>query len=40
MTMDAEVERHRQFWVSFTHFLKWGTGAIIVLLALLAIFLV
>jgi hypothetical protein len=40
MTMDAEVERHRQFWVSFTNFLKWGTVSVIVLLALLAIFLV
>jgi hypothetical protein len=39
MAMD-DVERHRRFWISFTHFLKWGTGAVIVLLALLAIFLI
>ena len=37
---DAEVERHRRFWISFTHFLRWGTLGVVILLALMAIFLI
>ena len=39
MATDIEVERHRRGWISFTRFLKFGTGSIIILLILLAIFL-
>jgi Bacterial aa3 type cytochrome c oxidase subunit IV len=40
MTMDAELERHRQTWIGFTRFLKYGTGAVVIALALMAIFLI
>ena len=40
MTWDAEVERHRRGWIGFTRFLKWATGAVLLILVLLAIFVV
>jgi len=39
MTFDAEYQRHRQDWIGFTQFVKYGTGAVIVLLIGMAIFL-
>ena len=39
MTIDAEFQRHKRTWIGFTHFLKYGTSAVIVILALMAIFL-
>jgi hypothetical protein len=38
MTMDAEVERHRRGWLGFARFLRWATGAVVLILILLAIF--
>ena len=40
MAMDSEVERHRQTWIGFTRFVKFGTASVIILLVLLAIFLI
>jgi hypothetical protein len=39
MTFDAEIQRHRQNWIGFTRFVKYGTGAVIVVLIGMAIFL-
>lgn len=39
MTIDAELQRHRQDWIGFTKFVKYGTGAVILVLVLMAIFL-
>ena len=36
----AEVERAQQFWHQFTEWTKVGTIAVLVLLALMAVFLV
>jgi hypothetical protein len=38
MAMDAEVERHRQNWLGFAKFLRWGTTFVVLVLILLAIF--
>jgi hypothetical protein len=37
MTMDAEIERHRRTWIGFTRFMKWGSGAVVLLLVILAL---
>ena len=39
MTFDAEYQRHRQDWIGFTQFVKYGTSAVILVLILMAIFL-
>ena len=39
MTIDAELQRHRTTWQGFTQFLKYGTGLVIIVLILMAIFL-
>jgi hypothetical protein len=39
MAMQSEVDRHRQGWISFTQFIKWGTGIVVLILVLMAIFL-
>ena len=39
MTIDAELQRHRETWHGFTQFLKFGTAAVILLLVGMAIFL-
>jgi hypothetical protein len=39
MTFDADYQRHRQNWIGFTQFVKYGTSAVIVVLILMAIFL-
>lgn len=39
MAMDEDVERHRRNWLGFTLFLKWATGTVVLILALMAIFL-
>ena len=39
MTFDADYQRHRQNWNGFTQFIKYGTSAVILILALMAIFL-
>jgi hypothetical protein len=40
MTIDLELERHKRTWHGFTRLLKYGSIAVIILLALLAIFVV
>ena len=40
MTIDLEVQRHQQIWEGFTRLLKYGSIAVIIILALLAIFVV
>ena len=37
--IDPELERHRQTWIGFTHFVKIGLGVVILILAGMAIFL-
>lgn len=39
MTIDAELQRHRQDWDGFTKFVKYGTSAVILVLVLMAVFL-
>jgi aa3 type cytochrome c oxidase subunit IV len=39
MTIDAELQRHKQIWDGFTQFLKYGTGIVILVLVLMAVFL-
>jgi hypothetical protein len=39
MTIDADLQRHRQIWNGFTQFLKIGTIAVVVVLAGMALFL-
>ncbi|HZS82078.1 MAG TPA: aa3-type cytochrome c oxidase subunit IV [Stellaceae bacterium] len=39
MTIDAELQRHKETWHGFTTFLKLGTAAVVVTLILMAIFL-
>jgi hypothetical protein len=39
MTFDADYQRHRQNWIGFTQFVKYGTSAVILILILMAIFL-
>jgi hypothetical protein len=39
MTIDAELQRHKQTWDGFTRFLKYGTGLVVVVLVLMALFL-
>ena len=39
MTFDADYQRHRQNWIGFTKFVKYGTSAVILVLVLMAIFL-
>jgi hypothetical protein len=40
MTIDAELQRHRETWIGFTNFLKYGTIFVVFVLACMAIFLV
>jgi len=39
MTMDQELQRHKEVWIGFTRLLKWAIAAIVVILLLLAFFL-
>ena len=39
MTIDADLQRHRDNWNGFTQFVKWGTTAVIIVLVGMAIFL-
>ena len=39
MSIDAELQRHRETWNAFTQLLKWGTIGIVLILALMALFL-
>jgi aa3 type cytochrome c oxidase subunit IV len=39
MTIDAELQRHKETWDGFTQFLKYGTSVVILVLVLMAIFL-
>jgi len=39
MTIDAELQRHRQNWIGFTKFMKYGTIAVVIILAGMAVFL-
>lgn len=38
-TVDADLQRHRETWLGFCRFVKIMTGAIIILLVLMALFL-
>ena len=40
MTMDDDYKAHRQTYDGFIHLVKYGTIAVVILLALMAIFLV
>jgi hypothetical protein len=40
MTMDQELQRHREMWLSFARLLRWSVGIIVVVLLLMAAFLV
>lgn len=40
MTIDLEVQRHQRIWEGFTRLLKYGSIAVIIILALLAMFVV
>lgn len=40
MSDDQMLEEHKQTWHSFTRLVIWSTAAIIVVLALMAIFLI
>jgi hypothetical protein len=40
MTIDLELERHRQTWHAFTRLLKYGSITVVIVLGLLAIFVV
>jgi hypothetical protein len=37
---DTELVRHQQIWNSFTNFVKFGTGAVLLVVVLLWFFLV
>jgi hypothetical protein len=39
MTIDAELQRHRETWHGFTQFIKYSTIAVIILLVGMALFL-
>ncbi|HXY98714.1 MAG TPA: aa3-type cytochrome c oxidase subunit IV [Stellaceae bacterium] len=39
MTMDQELQRHKDVWIGFTRLLKWAIAAIVVILLLMAFFL-
>jgi len=39
MSIDAELQRHRETWHAFTLLLRWGTIGVIIILALMALFL-
>jgi Ni,Fe-hydrogenase I cytochrome b subunit len=38
--VDPEYQRHYQFWIGFTRFMKIGIAFVVTLLILMAIFLV
>lgn len=40
MAIDLELERHKRTWQGFTLFVKIGSAAVALLLALMAIFLI
>jgi hypothetical protein len=40
MTIDLEVQRHQRTWEGFTRLMKYGSIAVIIILAGLAIFVV
>jgi hypothetical protein len=35
---DAEVTRHQKDYQAFSHFVKYGTGSVLILIALLFVF--
>lgn len=39
MTIDSELQRHRETWHGFTQFVKYGSAAVAIILILMAIFL-
>ncbi len=39
MTMDQELQRHKEVWIGFTRLLKWGIAIVVVTLLLMAFFL-
>jgi hypothetical protein len=39
MTFDADYQRHRQNWIGFIQFVKYGTTVVILVLIGMAIFL-
>ena len=39
MTMDQELQRHKEVWLGFTRLLKWAIAIIVVTLLLMAFFL-
>jgi hypothetical protein len=39
MTIDSELQRHRETWNGFTQFVKFGSAAVALLLIGMAVFL-
>jgi hypothetical protein len=39
MTMDQELQRHKEVWIGFTRLLKWGIAIVVITLLLMAFFL-
>ena len=39
MTVDQELQRHKEVWLGFTRLLKWAVGSIVIILLLMAFFL-
>ncbi|MBL8670946.1 MAG: aa3-type cytochrome c oxidase subunit IV [Alphaproteobacteria bacterium] len=39
MAWEKETEDHRQIWERFTRLVTWGTGSVLLIVALMAIFL-
>ncbi len=39
MTMDQELQRHKEVWIGFTRLMKWGIAIVVITLLLMAFFL-
>jgi hypothetical protein len=39
MAVDQELERHKETWIGFTRFMKWGVAIVVIVLLLMAFFL-
>jgi hypothetical protein len=39
MAVDQELRRHKETWIGFTRFMKWGVGIVVIILLLMAFFL-
>jgi Bacterial aa3 type cytochrome c oxidase subunit IV len=39
MAVDQELQRHKETWIGFTRFMKWGVAIVVIVLLLMAFFL-